>query len=324
MAALLAALLLPATPTRADATWNTRLSPAESVRGVCRAVAKEPAERIAILSACTRAAAQLTSLLGRAVPKGVILQSDNPQMVDADVPRHNGEAWAMALPAHWAPAEPLELGAARQVSAAGHLAHEIAHRMAFAMLYPSGVADTSRFEYGSPLPDWLDEAMGLMVEPAADQRARLGLLFEGEMIYAMPLRRFLYTQHPALRGGRPGDANRRLFYGQSLAFGQFLRERVGTTGFQRFVSTLRSGTTQGVALTSIRGLPRDGGELEQAWLAWLRARRDAMRRAGRLDRSLSEARLANRRAAFKQLARSPPAFLLARPVETMAKERTLR
>ncbi|MGI9077225.1 MAG: hypothetical protein ACR2G6_07845 [Gemmatimonadaceae bacterium] len=319
--ALLSAVALPA---RLVSGAQSSASIRERASGSCRAVAPNAAAAYAIRHACTRAATQVARLLGRAVPPGVVSQAAGPQMADADVARLSGERWAMAVPANWAPAKPLELGVNRQISAEGYLAHEIAHRMAFAVLYPSGTPDSTPEGYGSPLPDWLDEAMGLLAEPDTDQSARLSMLFEDEIIYAMPLRRFLYTPHPALRGARAGDANRRIFYGQSLAFGLYLRELAGVSGFQRLVRALRSGTAQGVALTDIRGLPRNGGDLEQAWLAWLRTRRDAMRRVGALQHG-SGAQDARHRKRSGGLARSPPAwvaFLVAQNASKLDAART--
>lgn len=182
--------------------------------------------------------------------------------------------WSMAIPRGGASPEKLDLGAGRQMSADGYLTHETAHRIAYAMLYPPGeesAAETGP-AYGSPLPDWLDEALGQLTEPESDQRARLAPLSEGSIIYALPLRRFLYMPHPALQGVPAGAPLRRLFYGQSLAFALFLQERGGADGFRGFVRAIRGGQTQGVALTSIPGLPGDGGDLEAAWLAWLRDR----------------------------------------------------
>lgn len=247
---------------------------AERVGGGCRVVGADSRAGELALRACMSAGEQLSRILGMAAPPGVILLAVDSTLGDDDVQRRTGELWGMAIVHDAASPEFLDLGAGQQVSAGGYLTHEAAHRIAYAMLFPAAAdapAPTGP-AYGSPLPDWLDEALGQLTEPEADQRARLAPLSEGSIIYALPLRRFLYMPHPALQGVPAAAPLRRVFYGQSLAFALFLQERGGADGFRGFVQAVRNGQTQGVALTSISGLPADGGELEAAWLAWLRAR----------------------------------------------------
>lgn len=250
------------------------VSDAEHVGGGCRVVGADSSVGERALRACQSAGEQLSRILGMAAPPGVILLADDSTLSDDDVQRRTGELWGMAITHDAVSPEFLDLGAGQQVSAGGYLTHEAAHRIAYAMLFPTAedAPSPSGPAYGSPLPDWLDEALGQLTEPEADQRARLAPLSEGSIIYALPLRRFLYMPHPALQGVPAGAPLRRVFYGQSLAFALFLQERGGAEGFRGFVQAVRNGQTQGVALTSISGLPGDGGELEAAWLGWLRAR----------------------------------------------------
>jgi hypothetical protein len=247
---------------------------AERVRGGCRVVGGDSSTGERTLRACTAAADQLSRILGVSAPSGVILLARDSAATDDDVARRAGEMWGMAIPQGGVAAERLDLGAGREMSVDGYLTHEAAHRIAYAMLFPPGDATPAEAgpSYGSPLPDWLDEALGQLTEPEADQRARMAPLSDGPIIYALPLRRLLYMPHPALQGVPPGAPLRRVFYGQSLAFALFLTERGGPEGFRSFVREVRSGKTQGVALTSIPGLPTEGGDLEAAWLAWLRDR----------------------------------------------------
>jgi hypothetical protein len=208
----------------------------------------------------------------------LVSAAGEPSPDSADALRRGGERWSLALGTSEV-GEALELGGGQRVSAGGYAGHEAAHRIATAMLFPADTGDVAPGGprgYGSPLPDWLDESLALLTEPEVDQRARLALLFDGGIIYALPLRRFLYMPHPALAGAQPGSQLRRSFYGQSLAFAQFVQERAGTGGLRLLVHQLQAGTTQGVALTGLPGLADDGGALEQEWLAWLRARRDAL------------------------------------------------
>lgn len=250
--------------------------------GACRVVADSAAAGREALDGCARAGATLARLLGQGAPAGVVLVSaaGEPAPDSADRLRRSGERWSLALGSGEVGGE-LELGGGQRISAGGYAGHEAAHRIATAMLFPADTMPGSPSGYGSPLPDWLDESLALLTEPELDQRARVGLLFEGERIYALPLRRFLYMTHPALSGAAPGSQLRRSFYGQSLAFAQFVQERAGTDGLRLLVRQLQAGTTQGVALTGLPGLADDGGALEQEWLAWLRARRDARAAAGR-------------------------------------------
>jgi hypothetical protein len=249
----------------------------ERARGGCRVVGGDASEGERALRACISASAELSRILGITAPPGVIVLARDSTTLESDVPRLGGELWAMVIPRGAASPEMLDLGGNGRMSADGYLTHETAHRIANAMLYPAGeeLADEAGPAYGSPLPDWLDEALGELTEPEADQRARLAPLSEGSIIYALPLRRLLYMPHPALQGVPAEAPLRRVFYGQSLAFALFLQERGGADGFRGFVRAVRNGETQGVALTSIPGLPATGGDLEAAWLAWLRERQSS-------------------------------------------------
>lgn len=241
--------------------------------GGCRALAPDAPTAARALRACVDARAQLGRLLAAPAPAGLVVVGD--AAMQGRVARRPDDRWVFALDTAEASAE-RELGDGRRMSPAGYLTHETAHRVAAAMVFPPDTTFGPEVGYGTPLPDWLDEALALLTEPPADQRARLGLLFVDGMIYALPLRRFLYMAHPALSGAPPGSPVRRVFYGQSLAFALFLRERAGDAGVRALVGALRAGQKQGAALTGLPGVPPDGGALEQAWLAWLRGRRDAL------------------------------------------------
>ena len=201
---------------------------------------------------------------------GAIVE-DRPADGQAAPALRDGEAWIMPLASDGA-LDSLELGAGAWLSAEGYLAHETAHRMATATMFAAADTLPAELGYGSPLPDWLDEALGLLVEPPGDQSARFDALFDGPIIYALPLRQFLYMDHPAVHRIPAGSATRRIFYGQSLAFAQFVRERTGIEGLRSLITSLRAGDRQGEALAALPGLPDDGGALEQSWLGWLRDR----------------------------------------------------
>lgn len=240
--------------------------------GSCRALAPDTPTGEQALRACAQAGAQLGRLLESPVPAGLVVVGDSAASTEARL--QPGERWIFTIDTSETSAE-REIGSGRRMSAMGYLTHETAHRVAVATIYPSDTTFGPDAGYGSPLPDWLDEALALLTEPATDQRARLSLLFADGMIYALPLRRFLYMPHPALANAPPGSQVRRVFYGQSLAFALFVRERAGDAALGTLVRALRAGEKQGAALTTLPGMPADGGALEQAWLAWLRARRDA-------------------------------------------------
>jgi hypothetical protein len=251
---------------------------ARSANG-CRVLAPAAAIGEPVLAGCARARAEVARLLAREAPAGVV---HVPVVAPADTGRRPDEGWSLEISAEEARA-PLELGDGRRVSQLGYAAHESAHRIATAMLYP-GDSTAALGQYGSPLPDWLDEGIALLAEPPDDQRARLALLFDGAMIYALPLRRFLYMAHPALSGAAPGSQLRQTFYGQSLAFSLYVRERAGPGGVRALVARLQGGANQGAALTALPGLPADGGALEQDWLAWLRARQGELARPAAASR----------------------------------------
>lgn len=242
----------------------------------CRVLGPTDAHAALALAACGRARSEVARVLGAAVPPGlVVVAPPSEAHADPDTLRARGERWVVSVAMHEA-SEELQLGDGRRLSPSGYVTHEVVHRAATALLYPADTGAPVAGRYGSPLPDWLDEGLAMLAEPPGDQRARLGLLFDGETVYALPLRRFLYMTHPAFAGVAPGSQLRRTFYGQSLAFTLFVQDRAGAAGIRALVDTLRRGTTQGAALTGLAGMPADGGALEQAWLAWLRANRGAL------------------------------------------------
>ena len=245
----------------------------------CRVLAPTAEHGRIAIAACERAGAEVARVLGAPAPRGLVVVAGLAGREAPDALRRADERWV--LPIHmYEASDELQIGDGRKLSPAGYVTHEAAHRIATALLFPADTGAPTPGRYGSALPDWLDEGVALLAEPTADQDARLGLLFDGETIYALPLRRFLYMAHPALSGLPAGGPVRRTFYGQALAFSLFVQERGGPDALRGLTERLRAGVSQGVALTSTRGLPADGGALEQAWLAWLRGRRATLRAAG--------------------------------------------
>jgi hypothetical protein len=160
------------------------------------------------------------------------------------------------------------------------LPHEIAHMLLAAHLSDSGVpVSAGQGGYGTPLPDWLDEAVAIWVEPAKSRAERLG---EARALPGawLDLGAIMYGAHPgaanpavmAMRDGAPPPADLALaaFYPRSIALLGFVFDLGGSAAVQTLVGSLLADAGAGPrALLSLPGMPEDAETLRDAWRSWL-------------------------------------------------------
>ena len=174
------------------------------------------------------------------------------------------------------------------------LRHGLGHALFRAVYWP-GVDDSTSTHYGTPAPDWLDEAAALLMEGKA-------LRLQREAYFAEALRRlpseivpladFLRMEHPVtaqarlrkqaqtgpqtdsdIHGTSGSDSHAiMLFYAQSLAFADFL---IATSGNHGIHGAISAAEAQGVDFAdwlaeagARHHLPHDIPALQAAWEAW--------------------------------------------------------
>ena len=188
------------------------------------------------------------------------------------------------------------------------LRHEVGHAMYAAMYWPDANT-TSQGRYGTPAPDWLDEAVAIAMEPAEAQ-ARYLAAFIG-VARSRPrevpdLASFLALEHPvrgaglssALARGPKSDSGVQMmvtgggfpgletFYGQSLLTGLFLAE---TSGNPQILAPISQAIAEGLDFHAWlardgaeSGLPSTVAELQPLWHDWLQ--QQVLRRGGDVAR----------------------------------------
>jgi len=184
------------------------------------------------------------------------------------------------------------------------LRHEVGHAMYAAMYWPDAIG-TLQDRYGTPAPDWLDEAAAIAMEPPEAQASHLAAFIgvARQRPREIPgLASFLASEHPvrgaglasALARGPKSDSGVQMmvtsgsfpgletFYGQSLLTGLFLAE---TSGNPQILAPISRAIADGLDFdawlardgTSF-GLPSTVVELEPLWDNWLR--QQVLRRTG--------------------------------------------
>lgn len=178
------------------------------------------------------------------------------------------------------------------------LRHEIGHSMYADAFWPEA-DDTSGEHYGSPAPDWLDEAAAILMESVEAQGAHAGSFIatvQASPGSIPPLTEFLEMEHPVrapaiarqLAQGPRSDSGIQMmvsgdtdasglitFYGQSLLVGVFLIETSGDPHILAAISTaVAAGNPFPEWLAEngpTHGLPVGLESLQEAWETWSRA-----------------------------------------------------
>lgn len=176
------------------------------------------------------------------------------------------------------------------------LRHEVGHAMYGAMYWP-GVTGTLEDRYGTPAPDWMDEAAAIAMEPPESQAHHLAAFIDvaKQRRHEIPeLAAFLTAEHPvrtaglarALARGPKSDSGVQMmvtsgggfpgietFYGQSLLTALFLAE---TSGHPQILAPISKAVSEGLDFDA--WLARDGAEfglpstvaaLQPLWNEWL-------------------------------------------------------
>lgn len=180
------------------------------------------------------------------------------------------------------------------------LRHELGHSMFAATFWPGDQAAPGE-RYGSPAPDWLDEAAAMLME--ADLHLGRHEASFLEVLRTTPehiptLSGFLEMEHPMTaearagllaRGGQESDSGVQVmaptgldstrvtkFYGQSIMFANFLIESSGDAGILGPISTALAEGSSFVEWIETagpqHGLPASLEGLAAEWEAWLEGR----------------------------------------------------
>jgi hypothetical protein len=210
---------------------------------------------------------QMAEVLSRFAPAGVGLRP--PQMVRREAPAGRGEP-----------------------QGDNHIAHELGHFWYGEAFWGGGAASAGP-RYGSPAPDWLDEAAAMLMENEAGTQAYHQIFADGRSSDAaraarippeVTLAELTSMTHPALvnlpkpgaqNGGGPISVIGRpsLFYPQVRVFVDYLAER---SGDPRIVATISEGLRGGTTFEAWLGsngakhrLPASVAVMQADWNAWL-------------------------------------------------------
>jgi hypothetical protein len=187
------------------------------------------------------------------------------------------------------------------------LPHELAHQMLAARFYPAGLPVDSG-HYGTPLPDWFDEAVAIWAEP---ENLRADRLADAQsLVPRLRLAEVLMREHPhagidsaqlrftATRYTREGDSitirhrseprGRTLvdtlreangatiqtrdltdFYPVAYSLLAFIVATGGRPAIQELERRLRADPYDTAALNGLPGLPQAGTEIEALWKEWV-------------------------------------------------------
>lgn len=277
------------------------------------AYADTPEEADAAAAAVREAAERYALHFGEAPVGALILSTTLDPLAAQDFAKTHGLAYALV----WLPASAKREMSERAMRQAGMdrarisqalasdadqqratLRHEVGHSMHAAMFWPDST-DESPARYGTPAPDWLDEAVAILMEPAETQARHLASFMDAakHRPRTVPaLTAFLRGEHPvrsaalarALARGPKSDSGVQMmvasgnrfagmdtFYGQSLLVALFLAQ---TSGDPRILDPISRAIAGGASFDqwlasdgARHHLPSDVAALQARWDAWLKA-----------------------------------------------------
>lgn len=220
--------------------------------------------------ACGIARTRFAALFGVDAPALEIVLWDRPGYRVSDVGPAARVYWptsaaaaAQPVEAHW-----------RDV-----LPHEAMHALVATHFFADG--EELEAAYGTPLPDWFEEAAAIWAEPVANRRQRIAQARNLPAAF-LALDGILTTPHPAARNpallaARDGaalpanDAALWAFYPQAIAVLSFVHDAGGPPAVRRLVARLRATPTSVDVLAGLPGLPANAAEIATAWEKWLAA-----------------------------------------------------
>ncbi|MGH7477493.1 MAG: hypothetical protein ACRELD_14600 [Longimicrobiales bacterium] len=235
-----------------------------------------PGDEVRARHACETARARFAQLFGHPVPRvRIVLWQSNGYRAGLDDRNHAVVFWpnsaSIAVPDDSAAAEK-HLNEQWQ----NILPHEIAHVLLAARFFAEQAAGDGS-EYGTPLPDWLDEGVAIWAESLGNRRTRL------DDARALPerrrdLRAILGDSHPAtgnsdilaIRDGAPPPDDEALwaFYPQSIAVLDFVYDAGGSDATRELVERLLS-DPECDPVSGLPGLPADFSDVVAAWDRWI-------------------------------------------------------
>jgi hypothetical protein len=227
--------------------------------------------------ACMTARARFAELFGDTVPAVlVVLDEQAAYSVSAD-----GDVGLVFWPtsASMSARFGSDAKAKRQVATQWRevLPHEIMHALTIARFYGKG--GVSQHEgYGTPLPDWFEEAVGIWGEPLDSRRTRVAQARRRPELGGA-LSTILRSPHPAAAnralldaragGALPPDQALWSFYPQAIAVLTFVHETGGRAAASELAQRLVRNPANEQALVGLAGMPADSAGVVCAWANWL-------------------------------------------------------
>lgn len=223
-----------------------------------------PGEEARVRAACRSARASFAELFGDSVPPVRLILWEEPGY-------RTGVKGDTAV-VFW----PLDHARGALPDDPAMLPHEIAHALVAARFFAR--EDEAAGDYGTPLPDWFEEALAIWAEPRSQRARRV------EQARKLPPERrtlsvILESPHPAAahdsiletRDGAPIPRDQALwdFYPRSIALLSFVFDRGGAKAVRALASRLQADPDDRRALTGLPGLPHDEWGLRLSWHAWL-------------------------------------------------------
>jgi hypothetical protein len=228
-------------------------------------------------AACQTARTRFAELFGDTVPAVLVVLHEQPgYRVAAE-----GDVGVVYWPSSAALAERLGRGAEAERRVATQwrevLPHEIMHALTVARFY-RGRGSSDHDGYGTPLPDWFEEAVGIWGEPLDSRRTRVAQARRRlELAGALPT--ILRSPHPAAanralldtRAGAKLPADQALwsFYPQAIAVLTFVHETGGRAAVSELARRLVGNPSNEHALVGLAGMPADSAGVLRAWEMWL-------------------------------------------------------
>jgi hypothetical protein len=229
-------------------------------------------------AACVTARARFAELFGDTVPAVLVMFHEQPgYRVSAD-----GNVGLIYWPSTAAMTKRFGRGveAERKVAAQWRevLPHEIMHALTIARFYGEGFASDPG-GYGTPFPDWFEEAIGIWGEPLDSRRMRVAQARRRPELGAA-LRTILERPHPAAtnralldeRVGAQlpaGDDELWSFYPRAIALLTFVHETGGRAAVSELARRLIRNPRNEHALVGLAGMPADAAGVTRAWEKWV-------------------------------------------------------
>ena len=239
--------------------------------------------------ACQTARARFSELFGVVAPRLEIVLRSHPGYRVSDVGQGARVYWptSVALMPTGVDAPIGDLHVASQWRDV--LPHEAMHAMVAAHFFAAG--DDLSAAYGTPLPDWFEEAVAIWAEPESQRGLRLAqarnLPPELRVLSGILATPHPAADNPALLAARDGAALPRwdralwAFYPQAIAVLRFVHDAGGAAAVQVLAARLLAGhASDATVLAGLPGMPAEPADVIVAWERWLPASATVRRGVG--------------------------------------------